>query len=89
MNSRVWLLTHDHASVHMQVVRFDILGDRETLGEDRFSIEISCVKECLISVDVDKEDVSWHLLVVINGYYIARLEVLDRNLCETKNAEPV
>ena len=73
----------------MQVARFDVLGDREALGEDRFAVEISCVKECLMSVDVDEEDVSWHLLVVINGYYISWLEVLDRNLCETKNAESV
>ena len=89
VNSRVWLFAHDHTSIHMQIVGFDILGDREALGEDRFTIEISCVKECLISVDVDEEDVSWHLLVIINGYYIARLEVLDRNLCETKNTESV
>ena len=89
MNSRIRLLTHNHTSIHMQIVCFDILCDREALGKDRFAVEVCCVKECLIPVHVDKKNICWYLLVIINGYYVARLEVLYGYLSETKNAKPV
>ena len=38
VNRRVRFFAHDHASIHMQIVGFDILGDREALGEDRFAV---------------------------------------------------
>ena len=89
VNSRIRLLTHHHTSIHMQIVCFDVLCDREALGKDRFAVEVCCVKEGLIPVHVDKKNICWYLLVIINGYYIAWLEVLYGYLSETKNAKPV